>query len=190
MGLSLVTRAEYKAYAGISSNNSDSVIDSLIPKVSQLVKSVCRRAFVDYVNDSKVEFHEGGSNILVPQESPVISVSSLEYSQDYGNTYTALVEYTDYAISKSTNTIISLNSLGFPVAVNGYKVTYTAGFEALPDDLRLAVLDLITYYIKNDSAIHSSKAPGTNSVQIEYVTTTNLPAHIKRVLDLYADNYN
>jgi hypothetical protein len=74
--------------------------------------------------------------------------------------------------------------------INGYKVTYTAGFETIPEELKLAVMDLITYYIKNDAAIHSSKAPGTNTVQIEYVTTTNLPAHIKRVLDQYAANYN
>ncbi len=71
-----------------------------------------------------------------------------------------------------------------------YKLTYTAGFEVLPEDLKLAIFDLTTYYMKNDMAVHSNKAPGTNTVQIEYVTTTNLPSHIKRVLDQYAANYS
>lgn len=191
MGLSLVTRAEYKAYANISSTNSDAAIDLLIVKVSQLVKTICRRTFVDWVNDQKTEYHEGGTDTLVPQESPILAVSSLEYSQDFGKTYTTLTEYTDYAVSQAQGVIKSLDTaLGFPYGINAYRLTYTAGYETLPEDLKLAVLDLITYYIKNDAAIHSSKAPGTNSVQIEYVTTTNLPAHIKRVLDQYADNYN
>jgi hypothetical protein len=59
----------------------------------------------------------------------------------------------------------------------------------VPADLKLAVLDLVTYYRKNDGAIHSTKAPGTNSVQIEYVSTASLPAHIRRVLDMYVADY-
>lgn len=190
MGLSLVTKAEFKAYAGLTSPTQDAVIDALIPKVSALVKSICRRTFVDYVNDTKVEYFDGGYASYSPEETPILSVASFEYSTDYGNTYTSLVEYTDYAVSKTTGDILAISTLGFPSAINGYKVTYTAGYEALPEDLKLAIFDLITYYMKNDSAIHSSKAPGTNSVQIEYVTNTSLPAHIKRVLDQYAANYN
>ena len=190
MGLPLVTKAEYKAYMGLSSPNEDARIDILISKVSDLVKSICRRTFIDYVGDSKVEIHEGGANLLVPEEYPVLSISSLEQSTDYGATYTTLVEFTDYALSKATNNIIPIGTNGFPAMPNGYRLTYTAGYEVLPEDLKLAVMDLVTYYIKNDMAVHSNKAPGTNSVQIEYVTTTNLPAHIKRVLDLYAANYS
>ena len=49
--------------------------------------------------------------------------------------------------------------------------------------------DLINYYVRNDSAIHSQKAVGANAVQIEYITSTSLPAHIKRVLDQYTAYY-
>ena len=188
MGLPLVTRAEYKAYAGISSTNDDAVIDLLIPKVSALVKSVCRRTFKDWVDDAKVEYFDGGMAAYVPLESPLIAVAGLEYSEDYGATYTELTEFTNYVVVKSDETIRLIGE-DFPVALNGFKLTYTAGYEILPEDLKIAVLDLIKYYIKNDSAIHSNKAPGTNTVQIEYVTTTSLPAHIRRVLDLYTHSY-
>lgn len=188
MGLPLVTKAEYKAYAGITSTTQDAVIDALIPKVSELVKSVCRRTFVDYVNDAKIDYFEGGE-FFTPSEYPVLTVS-LEYSIDYGQNYTEMVEFTDFVYKKSDETIRPILLTEFAQYINGYKLTFTAGYETIPEDLKLAVLDLITYYIKNDGAIHSSKAPGTNSVQIEYVTTTNLPAHIKRVFDLYAANYN
>jgi hypothetical protein len=189
MGLPLVTKAEYKAYAGITSVNQDAVIDTLIPKISKLVKTVCRRTFVDYVGDAKTEYSEGGMPYITLSETPVISINSVNYSSDYGKTYTALVEFTDYVLNKRDNSLASLSTDGFAQGINAYEVSYNAGYETLPEDLKLAVFDLIGYYVKNDMAIHSPKAPGTNSVQIEYVTSTNLPAHIKRVLDQYTADY-
>ena len=190
MGLPLVTRAEYKAYAGLTSPTQDAMIDLLIPKVSELVKTICRRTFVDYVNDSKTEYFDGGNFNLIPLETPTISVASLEYSSDYGVTYTALTEFVDYIVSKGNGEVYTTSRIvPFTYGINAYKLTYTAGYEVLPDELKLAVFDLIGYYIKNDMAVHSPKAPGTNTVQIEYVTTANLPAHIRRVLDLYTANY-
>ena len=188
--MDLVTLEEYKTYVGISSPNQDEVIESLIPKVSQLVKSYCRRTFLDWADESKTEIFSGGEYLL-PTEFPIIAIGSVEYSEDYGKTYTSLTEYTDWVLDLENQWIKPINDYGtFIRGINAYKVTYTAGYETLPEDLKLAVMDLLTYYLKNDSAVHSSKAPGTNTVQIEYISTTNLPAHIKRVLDLYMSNYN
>ncbi|MFI3221386.1 MAG: hypothetical protein QX189_20055 [Methylococcales bacterium] len=189
MGLPLVTKAEYKAYMGISSTNEDAKIDSLIPKVSALVKSLCNNSFNDYVNDAAVEVFEGGTSYYVPLEGPVLSIMSVEISTDNGNTYTELVEFTDFAYSKATGLLRSIGR-DFPILINGFKLTYTAGYEVIPADLKVAVLDLISYYMKNESAIHSNRAPGGNTVQIEYVLNTKLPAHISRILDLYSNTYN
>ena len=208
MGLPLVTRAEYKAYQGISSTTSDTTIDSLIVKVSELVKSVCRRSFVDYIDEAKVEYSEGGSDTIELSETPVLSISSVEYSADYGANYAPLEEYVNFVLSKTQNNLRPIlvaspppELLGyvpygsrsnpiFPEAINGYRITYTAGYETLPEDLKLAVLDLIAYYIKNDSAVHTHKLAQPNTMQVEYITSTNLPAHIKRILDLYTASYN
>lgn len=188
--MDLVGLEEYKTYAGITNPNQDDVITSLIPKVSALVKNYCRRTFVDWVDEQKTEVFNGGECFNLA-EFPVINIISVEYSSDYGQNYTALTEYTDWVLDRSTDQIKPLTVSGlFTPVINGYRVTYVAGYEVLPEDLKLAVLDLITYYLKNDAAVHSPKAPGTNSVQIEYISTTSLPAHIKRVLDLYMANYN
>jgi hypothetical protein len=183
----LITKQEYKTYAGINSINHDAEIDFLIPKVSDLVKTYCRRSFIDFVDEAKVEVMNGGYDKLILKESPVTQIISVEFSSDYGKTYTKLVKFTDWA--QNGDYIFSTGYPVFKEHINGYKVTYFAGYEVVPADLKLAVLDLVTYYRKNDGAIHSTKAPGTNSVQIEYVSTTSLPAHIKRVLDLYTADY-
>ena len=208
MGLPLVTRAEYKAYMGISSTTSDAAIDALIPKVSELVKTICRRTFIDYVDDAKVEYSEGGTDAIELSEYPVLSVSSLEYSTDFGATYTTLTEYTNYVLSKATNSIrpilmdtLPLDYYGyaphgsnkvkiFPEAINGYIITYTAGYLEIPQDLKLCILDILAYYLKNDSSVHTHKNVNPNTMQIEYLSNTHFPAHIKRILDLYTASYN
>lgn len=189
MATNLITRQEYKAYKGISSTNQDAAIDAIIPKVSKLIKTICKRTFIDYVDDPKIEVFAGGTPFLLLNETPVIQVISLEYSIDYGNTYTELVEFTDFALNTEDDTVVPIGVTEFPKYVNGYKISYLAGFETVPDDLKLAALDLTEYYIRNDAAVHSPKAPGTNSVQIEYISASTLPAHIRRVLNQYMLHY-
>lgn len=189
MGLNLVTKAEYKTYAGISSPNHDAEIDLLIPKVSQLVKTYCRQTLVDYVADPKSEQFSGGTMSLVLREWPVLQVQAVETSDDFGQTWTTLQEFVDWWHEPGSSQINSTQTRGFVYKPSGYRVTYTAGYETVPEDLKLAVMDLVTYYRRNDGSVHSNKAPGTNSVQIEYISTTTLPAHIRRVLDQYMADY-
>lgn len=190
MGLALITRDEYKAYMGINSPNQDSVIDAIIPKVSQFVKTYCRRTFVDFVNDSITEtVHGGYGDKITLKEYPLLSVTTVAVSTDYGVTYTDLIEFTDYVVDLSDATIIAISG-DFPKLINGYQITYTAGYEDIPIDLKLAVMDLVTYYMKNDMAVHSPKAPGTNTVQVEYITSSALPAHIRRILDMYKGSWD
>lgn len=189
MGADLITLAEYKAYAGLTNPNQDTAIKSIITKVSQLAKSYCRRAFVDYVSDAKVDIFSGGT-FLVPTEYPLLSVSSVEYSTDYGKTYTTLTEFTDYAVDLEENTIVPISDTEFPRATNAYKITYTAGYEEMPEDMKIAIMDLVTYYLKNDMAVKSNRDAGSNTVQIEYITKNTLPSHIARVFDLYLANVN
>ena len=189
MGNPLISLAEYKTYSQINSPNQDAEITLLIPKVSQLIKTYCRQSFNDHVDDPKVEQFSGGHAELILKEHPVISVSSVELSTDYGQTYTPLTEFVDYAFSPESNSVLPIGTGTFKKLVNGYKVSYTCGYETIPEDLKLAALDLVTYYRKNDGAIHSPKAPGSNAVQIEYISTASLPAHIRRILDLYVADY-
>ena len=190
MALNLITKAEYKTYAGIKSTNFDTDIDNLIPRVSQLVKTYCRKTFVDHmdVGSEKVDIFAGDTDKLILKESPVVNVLSVLTSDDYGQTYTDLTKYVDWV--DEGDYILPLNpQTFFNKKIKGYKVVYQAGYEDVPPDVALAVMDLVTYYRKNDASVHSTKAPGTSAVQIEYISTTSLPAHIKRVLDLYVSDY-
>jgi len=184
----LISRTEYKSYMGITSANKDTEIDILIPKVSQLVKTYCRRTFIDYYSDIKVEYFNGGFNTILLNESPVKEVLSVGNSTDYGQNYTNLVEYTDYVLDGDQLVYIKSPYI-WPEKLKAYKVEYFGGYEDTPEDLKLAVLDLVEYYSKNNSAVHVNRDVTPNVTQINYVNSTNFPAHIKRVLDQYIADY-
>lgn len=183
----LITLQEYKTYSGISSPNHDVEINNLITKVSTLVKNFCKCSFTDFVDEDKVEVFNGGMGSFILQETPVLQVLDVEYSADFGRTYASLAEYTAWV--EDYGHVVAVNPNGWSRQLRGYRVTYRAGYETVPEDLKLAVFDLLTYYRRNDGAIHSTKAPGTNNIQIEYISTTSLPAHIRRVLDMYKADF-
>ena len=184
----LVTKSDYKSYMGITSNNQDVLIDFLIPKVSNFVKSYCKRTFIDYITSQKVENFNGGVPFFNVEEQPIIDIVSLHYSTDYGQNYQLLEYYTDYIVDN--NIIFPIGKSEFPFALRGYKLVYTGGYEPLPPDLTLAIYDLLSYYIKNDAAVNAIKRTNTTTMQIEYITDTALPSNIKRVLDMYVLDYN
>ena len=206
----LITLGELKAYAGINSTNQDVAFNTLIPMISKFVKTYCNRTFIDKNTTPVTEIVSGGSNHIYLSEAPLIQLVSFEVSKDFGKTYTALTEYTDYIfdIEEDRLTAVSnMNSIDFNIPPfvatlqntpftsnispifrkhpNGYKITYRAGFAEVPADLKLAIMDLVMYYAKNDMAVKSPRGPGSNTTAIEYITTTNLPAHIRRVLQNY-----
>jgi len=186
----LITRVEYKDYMGISTNNKDKEIDLLIPMVSQLVKTYCRRTFIDHVFDPKLEVFQGGFQDIILSETPVIEILDFGYSIDYGQTYEVLTQYTDWVLVGNTIKSIKYTGGRWNNLINGFKVEYQAGYaDGTPPDLKLAIMDLIEYYSKNNSAVHVNRDVTPNVTQISYVATTNFPAHIKRILDQYVSDY-
>lgn len=190
MGIDLITLQEYKAYEGITGTTQDTEIISIIPKVSNFVKNICRRTFIDWVNEYKVEVYNGGSRSILLEELPVLQIQDIEKSTDYGQTYTSLTEFSDWVLDVRNQEIVSLSYPEFEYLLNGYRITYTAGYEVIPEDLKLAVLDLVTYYMKNQGAVQSQIAVTSGNAQVQYLNQNNLPGHIKRVLDLYVISYS
>ena len=188
MATNLVTRNECKNYLGITSINKDGEIDNLIPQVSSLVKTYCRRTFIDYYDEMQTEYFDGGYDRFILKEGPVKQVLSVRKSANYGQTWTTLTEYTDWVTQGDT--VVPIGVKEWPVILNGYKVEYFGGFEVLPPEIKLATLDIISYYLKHNSAVHVNREVNSPSVtQINYISSTHFPAHIKRVLDQYVADY-
>lgn len=180
----LVSLAEYKEYAGISSVEQDNKLNSILLYTSDFIKLYCRRSFIDnYVNGAFiniVDYWSGGHSSYYTKEFPVLEIVSVESSLDYGTTYNQLnpgVNYT-YDMERERLYIPEAEQLSL---VNAYKITYKGGFATTPPALKAAALDLVEYYMKKESTPRKT----SGSVSIEYIRSSDLPYHIKRVLDLY-----
>ena len=189
----LITLQEYKTAEGISAPKDDARLNVLIPSVSELVKTYCGNSFVDFYSSNKTEeFNiDWGTHVVQLTESPVNAIVSVQERETYSSSYATLTTGAyEYALDKTTDSILRTTGGGYknwPVGVAAVKVVYTAGYSAVPSDLKLAVLDLVTYYLKDEHKQRQTIAGA--SLQNQGSTSQNnnvsFPDHIKRVLDLY-----
>jgi len=190
----LVTLEEYKDAEGISNPKEDLRINALLPSVSQLVKTYCGNSIIDYYSTNKTETFniDWNTHIIQLTESPVNTIVSVEERASYQDAYVTLTTANyDYYFDATTDSILRTNSSGgyssWRKGVASARVVYTAGYENTPDDLKLAVFDLITYYLKDE--YKERRTLGGASIQNQTSTTQRdnvaFPDHIKRVLDLY-----
>ena len=189
----LITLADYKTAEGIQATKDDAKLELLIESVSQLVKTYCGNSILDFYTTTKTETLSinWASNIVQLTESPVNTVSSVKERENLSDSYTTLVENTDYYVDLATDSIYRVNSNGtaknWPNGPGAVEVVYNAGYETCPQDLRLAVFDLITYYHKDEHKARQTIAGASiqNQGSTSQRNNVALPDHIKRVLDLY-----
>lgn len=187
----LVTLAEYKESEGIASPKEDLRLATIVPAVSQLVKTYCSNSLIDYYSSNKVETFsmDWDTHIAQLTESPVNTIVSVEKRDSVSESYST-VPTTDYYLDKATDSVLYVTGSTYknwPKGAGSIKITYTAGYSACPADLKLAVFDLITYYLKDEHKERRTLAGASiqNAGSTSLRDSVAFPDHIKRVLDLY-----
>ena len=134
---------------------------------------------------------------MILAESPLIEVVSVEERESQADSYVTLItENSDssgkyeYIVDTDSDSIVRTNSTttkAFPQGMKAVKVTYKAGYTSTPEDSKLAVFDLVKYYLKDERKERMSIAGSTIENQSSTSLRNNIgfPDHIKRVLDLY-----
>ena len=186
--MAILDLATYKSYKGITSTTDDTRHTLIIDAVNAFIEGYCGRVFTAYYDTDKVEYFESDEIALFPTEHPIVSITSLEYSSDNGETHTtALTEFTDYIIDSTYESIIPINDLFVSLAfvVNGLKLTYKGGYSRVPKDLELTAVHLTDYYRDEDYIPRKSMAGTSIDNVIQPDMTARLPAHVRRVLEAY-----
>jgi len=190
----LITVEEYKESEGIEKPKDDLRLNYLIPSVSQLVKTYCGNSFIDYYSTNKVDTIsvDWDTHTIQLTESPVNTVVSVEERDTYDANYKTLQASShEYYVDYSTDSIVRTNRgssyMNWKRGPGAVRVTYTAGYASIPLDLRLAVTDLVTYYLKDEHKERRTIAGASIQNQASTSQRNNVafPDHIKRVLDLY-----
>ena len=196
----LVTLQQYKDFAGLTSIKNDARINVVIDQVSQLVKTYCGSTIVDYASTNKVEYKNIKDSIvdtIILDESPLIQVVSVQERTSQADAYVTLITENsnnsgkyEYVVDDESDSITRTNSTGnkyWAKGMKSVKVTYKAGYTSTPEDLKLAVFDLIKYYMKDERKERMSISGASVENQVSSSLTGNIgfPDHIKRILDMY-----
>jgi hypothetical protein len=196
----LVTLQQYKDFNGLESVKNDARINNIIDNVSQLVKNYCASSIIDYASSAKTEFitiKDDLVDTIILEESPLITVTSIQERTSQSDTYVTLItENSDssgkyeYVVNSDSDSVTRTSATGTRYWAKGpksVKVVYTAGYTSTPEDLKLAVFDLVKYYLKDERRERMTISGATVENPLSSSLTGNIgfPDHIKRILDMY-----
>lgn len=164
--MEIITLAEYKVFASISSPNQDAQLTPLVNFVNQFVS--------DYlgVSESVVEYVDNSNTLLLPSSQLVASI--------VGDIYTN-------GILVPNSIITDFTQLGFKLVfttpITG-KVTITLSNNIGNPAVKEACFLLVKYYLKEEYK------PNIQSGQEQVQTSEpkGLPIYIKNILDLYRES--
>lgn len=185
----LITLEEYKTSENIQSVKDDARLTSIITSVSQLVKTYCNNSFLDFYSaTAKTEVFNinYAENFVQLTESPIVGDPVVSERENTTSAYETLVVDKDYYVDNTTDSIYRVEK-NWKNGRGAVKVVYNAGYETCPEDLKLAVMDLVTYYHKDEHKARQTIAGASiqNNASTSQRNNVAFPDHIKRVLDLY-----
>ena len=181
----LISLSDYKAYKRIVKTDADEELQNIIASVDALVKTYCGHSFIDYYSTPKVETFniKESQHAILLNEWPVKEVESVEIRATYNSDY-EVVDPAEYFVDTSIDTLFK-HSGYWQEGFGSVKVTYTAGYSETPADIRVAALDLVHHYFKEE--YKERKSIGTASIDtgLSKMGSSKWPPHVVRVLDLY-----
>ena len=196
----LITLQQYKDFAGLTGVTMDARINVIVDSVSELVKNYCGTSLIDDYSSAKTEYFDIKDNVttrVMLDEGPIRTVTSVQERDSQADSYVTLItENSDnsgkyeYIVDSMTDSIIRTDEnvdKSFTKGRKAVKVVYTAGYSACPEDLKLAIFDLVKYYLKDERKERMSIGGTTieNPVSTSLKNNAGFPDHIKRVLDMY-----
>jgi hypothetical protein len=140
--VSYVSIAEVRGYTGLTSSQiSDLLLQDFIDAAEEYVDSYCGTTFKTATSEDVIDGDD--SLLIILDNQPIISITTLKYSLDEGSNYTTLSS--DFYMVKDW--CIKLKSR-CPISGYGvyWKVNYTYGHAAVPDSIKKATLDIAGMY--------------------------------------------
>ena len=175
----LTTRANAKAWLGVSQDADDKLLDRLITAISTNVQSWMNRniALTGYV-----ETRNGtGTATMLLRNAPVVAVTALAIA---GVAVLPAASYTGTGYRVAGRKLI-LTTAVFPRGDANVTVSYTAGFATVPADLEQAVLELVALrYKERDRIGFASKTLAGETVSF---ITKDMTESVRTLLMQYRD---
>lgn len=150
--MALITTEDAKLFLGIEESESDTAIAQLIPKAEALFNSLIKVDSFNIWSKNEIAIFNQKTNSVRLKNFPVNNILSID-----GVSY-AWQERQDYIISKNEVKFINPDFLD-KIKCGRIKLSYTYWYETIPEDLKLAILILVSwlYNIKENYGTTSCK---------------------------------
>ena len=157
----LASLSDVKAYARITANTDDALLNRLIAAVSDLAEKHCSRRFA--VTTYTDAFRPIGQSSIFLRYAPIVSFTQLLING---------VEITTDRFTRDGR-VVALNS--GPFGGGPVVATYTAGFDPVPDAVQQAVIETVVLRYKELPRLgEASKSMGGETVS--YITAALTPS--------------
>lgn len=176
-----LTTAEAKAHLLVTHSDDDTLIARQIVAARRWVEQQTQRQLVTASwRLSLDDFPRCGDRIMEVPRPPLVSVTSITYYDEDGNSQT--LASSKYVVDSDSEParIAEAPDQTWPSTqsrLNAVQVTYSAGFgdeSAVPENLKAAMLLLIGHWYENREAV----ALGTISTVVDIAVHSLLDAHI------------
>lgn len=149
----ITSLASLRRYLQVDSTDvsDDHTFNELVMQVSKFIEGYCERSFI---SQSYTEYYNGnGSSELVLNHYPVTAITSCYDDTDRAWGADTAIPTTDLQISDRVPGLIIYDGGTFfdtmnlfKYAVENIKITYTAGYAVIPQDLEMAANMLCAYH--------------------------------------------
>lgn len=139
----LTTLANAKEFlkVPVSETADDAILNRIISAADAFVKNYCRRV-IEAADLTEYHSTKKGQVVLMLDEYPVNSVTSLHDDTERVYGTDTLIATTDYIVDKAEG-IIRLDGIYFYAGLQNVQVVYNAGYSTVPADLEQAALELV-----------------------------------------------
>ena len=124
-----------KRYIGISGTDDDSLLAELIAEIDAKAKLIMGGRIVESTVYANARIDGSGRDELLLPQFPVTALSDVRMANDYAFAdATVLVEDDDYTYDPDSGIITHLSGV-WSEGVRNVRLTFTAGYATVPDDL-------------------------------------------------------
>jgi len=128
-----------------STNPSLATITTWIEEIGSYIDGLASKVYA--VTTYTDVFHYGGENFLFLKNTPLVSVTKVEYNssaEGVAPVWTTLTEYTNYTADLDKGIVI-LNFTAFnpKSGYNRFRVTYSSGYATIPKNVQMLATKLV-----------------------------------------------
>lgn len=150
----LCTLADVKTYNGISTSTYDTLIETLIDRVSKQFEMDCDRVFI---SANYTQYYDGNkTSYLFVSQYPITTVSGVWDDTNWEWGSSTQISGIDYRVADNNH--IVFNTTILTEGDQNIKVAYTAGYTTIPYDLTQACIEEVSVkYNKRENVEVRSK---------------------------------